>query len=517
MIDIQDLSYEVLCSYDDIPYPSYPVDATHPDHLYTMAKLFQLDAPVPDTASVLELGCASGGNIIPIAVQMPNARIVGVDLSTKQIAEGQKTVSSLGLNNIQLVAKDFHGIDESFGQFDYILCHGVFSWVPTAAQERILEICKERLSPNGVAYISYNAYPGWFMRGMIRQMMLHHVADLPDAKSKIQQARAFLSFLVESTDGQTSPYAQVLKGELDLLAKHPDSYLFHEHLEENNRPMFFYEFIEMAKRQEMQFLGESNLASMIASNLPAKAAESLIKLTTDVYQRSQYTDFVTNRTFRQSLLCHKDRKLDRNVSPERMEGGFYSANIRVEDPTLMNNLHPSGDVAFKCANGKKIQTKNSALKALLFALADAWPGSLTAPELGEGEQNPIAKFVRGNLLQLVARGDIEIRLLPDRFVSRVSTTPTVSSLTRLQARQENLLTTGRHSMFNADPLTRMVIGELDGIKTKADLVEWIAKLRADGKLRPNAKGNRLLELDLIEHETVEKILEQLCRSAMLTG
>jgi len=518
-------------SYDDIPYPSHPFEATHPDHIYTMAKLFNLDAPLPDTASILELGCASGGNIIPLADQMPNARIVGVDLSGKQIADGQKTVDALGLKNIQLIAKDFQEIDESYGQFDYILCHGVFSWVPPVAQERILQICQERLSPNGVAYISYNAYPGWFMRGMIRQMMLHHVSNLPDPKSKIQQARALLSFIVESTEGQNSPYAQVLKSELDLLGKHPDSYLFHEHLEENNRPMFFYQFMEMAKGHQLQFLGESSLATMITSNLPAKAAESLTKLTTDVYHRSQYTDFVTNRMFRQTLLCHKDRKLDRNLSPARVEGGYYAGNIRTEDASLENNLSPDVEVAFKCVNGRKIQTKNSALKALVFTLSESWPHSLTIAEIcqriekklsellvvGNQEQLSIASVVNSNMLPLFVRGDIDLRLLPDRYVVAISDMPKVSSLARLQAKQGSMLTTQRHSMLNADPLTRIILPVIDGTRTREGIGQFIGDLAASGKLNINVKGTSIVDMTAVHKATADKILEQLRRSAMLTG
>ncbi len=336
---------------------------------------------------------------------------------------------------------------------------------------------------------------------------------------------------MESTEGQNTPYAQVLKSELDLLAKHPDSYLFHEHLEENNRPLFFYQFMEMAKSQDLQFLGESNLASMITSNLPPKAAESLTKLTTDVYHRSQYTDFVTNRMFRQSLLCHKDRKLDRHLSPSRIEGGYFAGNIRAEDTTLVNNLSPEVEVAFKCANGRKIQTKNAALKALVFTLSDAWPRSLTIKEIcvrvekklsellvvGAQEQISISNLVSTNLLQLAVRGDIELRLLPDRFVSEISERPHVSSLTRLQAKQGNILTTLRHALLNADLLTRIVLPALDGERTKEGIAQYIAELAASGKININVQGNNPVDMNAVHVATVDKILEQLRRSAMLVG
>lgn len=522
-------SAEPTYSYDQIPYPSHPFEATHPDHIYSMAKLFSLQPTLPDEASILELGCAAGGNIIPVAVQMPNARLVGVDLSSRQIEEGQATIEKLGLKNIELRAQDLQDVGEELGDFDYILCHGVFSWVSPEAQHRILEICEQRLTPNGVAYISYNAYPGWFMRGMIRQMMLHHTANITDPKQKIQQARALLSFIVDSTEGQDTPYAKVLKGELDLLAKHPDSYLFHEHLEENNTPLFFYQFVEMARAHNLQFLGESSLASMITSNLPPKAAEALTKLTNDVHHRSQYTDFVTNRMFRQSLLCHRDVKLNRNIDVARLSGAHFAGNFQLEDATQVQNLDPEVEVAFKCANGRRLQTKHPALKALLFTLAEAWPGAMTIDEIctridqrlsqlmvvGERQQIPTDQIIPTNLLQMLVRGDVEFRFLPDRFSHVVGDPPITSDLTRLQAETGQPLTTGRHAMYKPDPLTRLLIQSVDGSRTKDDLAKHVGDLAAEGKLNININGEQPVDMAAVHQATIAKILEQLRRAALL--
>ncbi len=515
------------CSYDDILYPSQPFRSTHPDRLYSMAKLFSLDSPLPDTASILELGCASGGNIIPLAVQMPNARIIGVDLSSKQIAVGQATLDALQLKNVQLIAHDFQEIDESFGQFDYILCHGVFSWVHPVVQERILQICQKQLSPNGVAYISYNAYPGWFMRGMIREMMLYQVANLSDPKDKIQQARAVLSFLDESTKEQNTLYSQVLRQELELLAKHPDSYLFHEHLEENNRPMFFYQFMEMAKEHHLQFLGESVLANMVTSNLPPKSRELLATLTSDFYSQSQYIDFVSNRMFRQSLLCHSDRKLNRNLSSTRIKGGYFAGNIRAEDPSLANDLSGEIEVAFKSPNGFRIQTKDTIVKAMVFTLSETWPGSLTTSqisasvekklsattEIGESERISIANLVNTGLLHLVLRGDIELRFLPDRFTVGISDKPMVSPLVRFQAKQRSSLTTLAHTVFNADPLTLSLLPVFDGTWTKEMIADFIAARIASKELNVHLEGN----IGLNSSEVLDQILDQLRLSALLVG
>src|SRR5262249_18767962 len=84
-------------SYDEVPYPSVPFPQTHPDRPATVATLLGLN-PVPaDRCRVLELGCASGGNLIPLAYGLPDSTFLGIDLSSEQIAQGQKTVQALGL------------------------------------------------------------------------------------------------------------------------------------------------------------------------------------------------------------------------------------------------------------------------------------------------------------------------------------------------------------------------------------------------------------------------------------
>ncbi len=516
-------------SYDAIPYPSHPYEASHPDQIYSLVRLFKIDAKLPDEASVLELGCASGGNLIPMAVQMPNAKFVGVDLSTKQITEGQARIDALKIPNIQLVARDFREIDDSYGKFDYIVCHGVFSWVPPDTQNRILELCQQRLATNGIAYISYNAYPGWFMRGMIRQMMLHHIKNVDEPIAKVKQARALLAFLVESTEGQSTPYSQFLKSELEMLAKHSDAYLFHDHLEENNNPMFFYKFMEMVQSKGLQFVSESSLASMITSNLPAKAAEALTKLTNDLHQRSQYTDFVTNRMFRQSLLSLRDLRVVRHIDDRCLTGIYFSGNLRPQDESPTQELSSKVEVCFKCPNSRTITTANPALKALMYSLGDHWPKSLTLPELchdveqrlekvttlGQKEQLTIANVCASNILQMMVRGDVDFRYLPNRFTTVLSPKPVVTALARLQAREGTHITTQRHITMIADPLVRSVIQMLDGTRTKSDIVRLMSQWSREGKIKINIEGKAPKDFTSVYNAAIDRVFETLRTSAVL--
>src|SRR5262245_34601333 len=150
--------------FDQLPYPSMPFAYTQPAHLAALAALYGLEPPRAASARVLELGCASGGNIIPLAARFPQAHFVGIDLSLQHIHAGSQRIRALGLSNIDLRQGDLAEAELAGNTFDYVICHGVFSWVPRAVQTKILHICRTALAPWGIAVVSYNVLPGWHLR-----------------------------------------------------------------------------------------------------------------------------------------------------------------------------------------------------------------------------------------------------------------------------------------------------------------------------------------------------------------
>jgi SAM-dependent methyltransferase len=168
------LTVDQLTSYDELPYDSHPYERTHPDNLATHAQIFGMQPTDPAQCRILELGCASGGNLIPMAVSLPGSELVGIDLSKRQIADGLQTIDALNLENIRLQAVSILDFELDGSTFDYILCHGVYSWVDHDVQDRIMQICCEALSPQGVAYISYNTNPGWYMRHLVWLLFCYH-------------------------------------------------------------------------------------------------------------------------------------------------------------------------------------------------------------------------------------------------------------------------------------------------------------------------------------------------------
>jgi len=89
--------------YDVTPYIDLSYKATHPDRLATMARLLGRSPAPLERCRVLEIGCAAGGNLLPMAYSLPHADFVGIDYSARQIEDGRARVAELGFYNVQLI------------------------------------------------------------------------------------------------------------------------------------------------------------------------------------------------------------------------------------------------------------------------------------------------------------------------------------------------------------------------------------------------------------------------------
>ena len=116
--------------YDAIDYGGFVHPDSHPGQLAVMGFLHGLTPAPVESCRVLEIGCNEGRNLIPMACAIPGATFVGVDLAAAPITRGLERIAALGLGNIRLIEGDILDLDRSLGEFDYILAHGVYAWVP---------------------------------------------------------------------------------------------------------------------------------------------------------------------------------------------------------------------------------------------------------------------------------------------------------------------------------------------------------------------------------------------------
>src|SRR3954470_6442485 len=145
-------------AYDSVPYPGNVQPTTHPDRLAVGASLCGMRPPDVERCRVLELGCGDGANLIPIAHTLPGCTAVGIDLAMSAVEHARATAQALSLTNVSFHQADVLALpDDLGGPFDYIIAHGLYSWVPAAVRDALLVACGRLLAPDGVAYVSYNA------------------------------------------------------------------------------------------------------------------------------------------------------------------------------------------------------------------------------------------------------------------------------------------------------------------------------------------------------------------------
>jgi methyltransferase-like protein len=521
-------------TYDDVPYPGRPYAQTHPDHVATVATLLGLTPARADHCRVLELGCGSGGNLIPMALGLPQSSFLGIDLSAAEVARGQTTIQALGLANIELRPLSILDVDDQFGAFDYILCHGVYSWVPAPVQEKIFDIFARHLTPEGIGYLSYNTYPGWHLRSMVRDMMAYHArrfADEPPLQ-RVGRARGMLDFLARATSQKEGAYGQYLRERLDFLRDLPDAYLFHEYLEEDNNPIYFLEFCDRLAGRGLRYLGEAAYHQMaLAAPLPPELRPEFEALTPNLLEKEQYLDFLRNTSFRETLLCRGHLQPDYNVQVERLQAFHVAAPLTPTSATP--NLASEGPESFQGLTGLRLTTSVPVVKAAMTLLGELWPGSVrftALPELARQRLGPAAdsRGPRQDLLALeqallaayACAGEAMalLTLTPPTFTVQVSERPVASPLARLQAAAALPITNLRHGATTVTPFDRYLLPLLDGTRDRTALVQELVSRFEQGQLPISRSTGPVTDVAIARaliSDALEQQLPNLARAAVL--
>ena len=526
--------------YDRVPYVSRPFRQTHPGHLAAIARLHGVGAADPAKARVLEIGCAGGGNLLPMAERWPGGRFTGVDASARQIEDARRDVDALGLSNVEFVAADVAGWEPGgAGPFDYIICHGVYSWVSEAVRGAILDRLRDSLAPAGVGYVSYNTLPGWHLRRALRDVMRFRARAFDDPAEQLEQAKRVLSFLVGAGDAQRDPYAAALKREFDALSGAEDYYLIHEHLEEENAPCYFADFAAAAAQRGLAVLGEADYGADSTAELPPGVRDTLRAIARDRTEAGQYLDFLKNRAFRQTLLVHEAAA----PTPEADPRGLLS--LRVASPA-----RPSGPTGGERGGGREedgeatyrrgqatLRTRDPSVRATMAALRTAWPGRVPFPELagraqaqatgrpaaaGTDALGPAAERLAKTLIRCFETGLIDLQADAETFAAELSERPIASPAARRQAAAGTEVTTGHHTTARLEDVERRTLTLCDGTRNFAQIAAELAARVGDGRLalfgpggavRPGAEAEatlaplvpaavrRLAELGLLVKDT----------------
>ena len=294
--------------YSELGYKSMPFPYTTPATLEAYAALVGISAPNPKTARVLELGATYGGNIISQALFNPDATFVGIELSQEQVEKGNEVIANAGLTNVSLIQSDIASIGSEIGTFDYIIAHGVYSWVDDGVKDALLRLIDEHLAEDGIAYISYNTYPGWHTMDEVRQLMMFSNRDKTqfNHKEKVLHGKTIGSIVgsqILKYDNLKERNSKFL-GALRSVMQKDEYYVGHDHLEPNNDPVYFYQFNDHLGAHNLAYLCDADLTLSMVRSFDADIADTLDKLAlNDHVAQEQYLDFMLDTTFRKSIIC----------------------------------------------------------------------------------------------------------------------------------------------------------------------------------------------------------------------
>lgn len=514
--------------YDVMEYPSQVHIQTHPERLATVAALFGLQPAHPTKCRVLELGCGNASNLIPMAWALPGSSFTGLDLAAKAIQHGSELAHHLQLKNLTLKQADLLTVDQSWGEFDYIIAHGIYAWVPTQVREHVLEICRQCLAPQGVAFISYNALPGAYLSLMLREMMLLHAGGLEDPNERTNQALALLK-IVANAGGQKDDSIQAwIRRELDRILENPPSQLFHDELAPNFNPVTFSEFMRRAAGHGLRFVGETDFPEMSDQPFSSEAREALHQLASNRLHREQFRDFLKIRRFRQTLLTHHDNKV--RDEPDSDQISKLLVTLRVPLTASNDDLAASVNTPFSATSGVRVETTFPLGKAVLHHLIEALPKAVSTATLlaaalerlrganiAMGPPAELGSQLNEFLLQLCERGIIRLHTWFPEILCTPTERPTASPIARWQIERGTRVTSLIHSTVEVqDIIGKSLISLLDGTRDRDALCAGvIAAIQKHGTQMSNAKVDAATRADIARQ--LEKNLQQLADMALLVA
>lgn len=463
-----------------------------------MAALHGVTAAPPERCRLLEVACSEGANLIPMAYALPESEFTGFDLAGLPVARGQQRCRELGLKNIRLFEADLCDV-AGLEEYNYIVAHGVYAWVPHAVRERLLALCREHLAPGGVAFISYNALPGSHLRGYLRDALrwAGKSGGTPD-----EQVAAGVALLQMAAQAQPveDHRRRLVEEQLARLNRRPAAAIYHDELCQDYEPVSIVELVEAARRHGLEFLSEAELPMPSDPGLRPERLQAVARFTGGDRIAEEYAlDFLRMRLFRETLLVRSGAAIVKDASTEAIPRMRFTSAV-----TVAAGGQP-GTETYQLENGGSVSCNQPPVIALVDQLIGVWPKTLGYREVAQTleENGLLQEQVPGLLLQMAIARLIGLHVWEAPAAGRVSERPRASAAARRQMAAEGRAANLWHgTVAFDDPQVRALLVLLDGTRTRAELL---------AELRPQFPG---ADCEALE-QGIESNLQRFCRAALL--
>ncbi len=504
--------------YDDCFFTSKPSPDRHIDRLSLLASLCGIQGSSKESPQVLEIGCSTGQNLISLALSTPHINAVGIDSSPKQIDAARKLSSDLGLSNLRFDCVDINQLLSRIGQFDFIICHGLFSWVPRETQQAIFRICRDCLTDDGVAYVSFNSEPGWSMRGSIAKWLRTFPSER--GTDSVSQAKERLELLKSIQVDDYSPSGIVFRDAINHLLDQSPALFTHETLNPYSNALSLTEFMAQAVEYGLDYLADSAINHLLFLSpaqlgITGPSLQAYAAIEHNVILKEQMWDLLHPRILRKVLLCRAS--LTRSPVSHSIKSDWYVA-APLQGPVDTTSLADHAAAVFESPGRGSLEVTDPLVKAALSILSKQWPLPLTLRELSvQIEQllgaQPGASIepcdvqfekLSSALFPLFVQGIIEITCLPPQFSLTPSDRPYAHPLARKQSEAQSWVSNYRNEFVALNNIERSILRLLDGTKTVPELQHEMRRLYDEREILLTASPE---EID--QYGGIENLLSQL--------
>lgn len=479
--------------YSERRYPALSHPVTDISRLAVSARVAGMQRlAMPVACRVLEFGCASGHNLLPLAARYPKSEFTGIDYSDTAIRAARQAAYAAGLENVRFEVADLEHWRPSH-PCDYLIAHGVLSWVPDAVKARVMDLSSQVLSDSGVACISYNTLPGWSLRRDVVPLV-RALAGNPAAAGVGGSVEAVAASLAGMA-GSATPHAADLQAIFQNMARKGAAVLPFDDFAPVCDPLYFAQFADWAGRRGLRYLGEARLEDNLPEGLDPAAWEKLAPLAADPVLFQQTIDLLSGRTYRNSLLCRQDAPL---------EDGTTTAVV------LHFAAGPGETVLPEIEESPVVKVFRRVMAA---AGGDCLPMSelmeRTAEKLGAGwEPTRHSQELAGWVFSAARLGGIELRSEALPIPRGGKELPRLSALNRHFASNDLPVVDARHVTCHFPDGHSGLLARMDGTRSASDLESfaaaefpgldfgrWLEHLAGRGMLvdEPEATGSFILD------------------------
>jgi ubiquinone/menaquinone biosynthesis C-methylase UbiE len=349
-----------------------------------------------------ELGCGQGVTTVMMAAMHPRGRFVGVDVLPAHVDHGRRLAEAAKIENAVFHAADVAMTDLEPPCFDYIVAHGVYSWIDAVGQAAIRRLINRHLVPGGLVYLSYNAMPSWATDLPFQRLVRALARSVPgNSQARFFAATDLLRKIADA--GAPSLATNTIASTLtELIESYPPAYLVHEYMQANWQPLFVTEIRAAMREIGLVPAGSATLVNNFDSFVLQEAQRGVLATFADDDLREVVRDFFLHQRLRRDVFIRDGERIDDRERRSRLAALRYALD------------RPASRVEYRATPSRAGQLvfDNPVARGIVAALAGGPARLADLPRGGASRQDLLA-----NLLALCAAGVVQPVEAEDAWVN----------------------------------------------------------------------------------------------------